>query len=405
MKALVILGAADGALSTYRVANELGYRTIAVDQSAAAPGVRVADEYLPISTRDVDAILAALGNRTDVAGVLAPCSDVAVPTVRALTVALGLPVRLTALAARASLDKWVLRGILDELGVPSYGWVKSDDPIDLAERASGLRFPVVVKPADAQGGRAVTRCAVADDVLAAAKEASQRSYGGGVMAEEEVSGIHCNGECIVDGGRVVFMAMTRQTMSPPPQALTLARHMPSGLPPDVEHATRAIVDKICARLEYQQGPLNFDVVVAPDGAPHLIELGLRTGGNGTDDMVRHCYGVDPIRAAVQAAIGEAIDLTPHPPQPVGWQVLTADKEGVLTSISGQAQARTIPEVAELVVLAKPGQPVRPYQDVTDRLGWFVVKAPAIPALSSSAERVVATLRFEVSSPEMDHANG
>lgn len=395
MSSLLILGAADGSLSTYRVAAEMGYRTIAVDQSATAPGIALADEYLPVSTRDADAILAALGERTDVAGVLAPSSDVAVPTLRALTVALGLPLHLSELAARASVDKWVLRGILDELGVSSYPWIMGEDPADVAERARALRFPVVVKPADAQSGRGVTRCATPGEVRAAAEAAAERSYSGVIMVEEEIPGVLYNAECLVDGGRVVFVAMSRQTVSPPPLVLTMSRDMPAGLPPDVEGTIRSIMDKVCARLDYQRGPLNFDLIVTPYGEPYVLELGLRTGGNGTDDMVRICYGVDPIRATIQAAVGRPMEVAPHPPRPVRWQVLTAERAGELVAVAGEERARALPEMGALLVLARPGRRVRPYEDVTDRLGWFVVHADSAEGLDGAAQAAAATLRFDV----------
>ncbi|MFI6318240.1 ATP-grasp domain-containing protein [Nonomuraea sp. NPDC050556] len=393
MRSLLILGAADGALSTYRAAAAMGYRTIAVDRSATAPGVALADEYLPVSTRDAGAILAALDGRTDVAGVLSPSSDVAVPALREVADALGLPSRLSRTAARASVDKWVLRGILDDLGVSSYPWMKGEDPSEVAARARTLRYPVVVKPADAQSGRGVTRCAAPGDVLAAAHEAHRRSYSGVIMVEEEIPGVLYNGECVVDNGRVVFTAMSRQTVSP--DFLTTSRRMPAGLPSGVEHTTRSIIDKVCSRLEYRRGPLNLDLIVTPDGEPYVIELGLRTGGNGTDDMVRHCFGVDPVRAAVLAAVGKPVELAPHPPRPVLWQVLTAPRAGELVAISGEERARAIPEVAELVLLARPGQRVRAYQDVSDRLGWFVVHAATVEGLREAADQAAATLRFDV----------
>ena len=395
MKTIVVLGAADGSLSTYRMAAEMGYRTISVDWSAAAPGIDLADEYLPLSTRDVPAILAALGDRRDLAGVLAPSSDIALPTLRALTVSLGLPVLLSDDAVRASVDKWVVRGMLDELGVSSYRWIEGDDPVRLADEARQLAFPVVVKPADAQGGRGVTRCADPTEVYAAVWEAQRRSYSGRLMVEEEILGVHCSCECVVNGGKVVFMATTRRSLSPPPLAMTTAHSMPAGLPGNVEDTIRSIVDKLCAQLEYQRGPLSLDLVVTSEGEPYVIELGLRTGGNGLDALVRRCHGVDPVRAAVQAAVGRPIELNPHEPRPVRWQVLAAERPGKLVSISGAARAAAIPEVAELVVLAEPGMRVRPYRDVSDRLGWVVLHADTIPALDVAARRVAETLRFEV----------
>jgi biotin carboxylase len=398
VSSIVVLGAADGALSTYRIAREMGYRTIAVDWSPDAPGIALADEYLPVSTRDAAGIVAGLGDRgRDVVGVLAPCSDIAVPTVRELCLALGRPVPLSELAARASLDKCVVRAILDELGVSSYRWLVGDDPVEVAESVAGGPFPVVVKPADSQGGRGVARCREPGEVLAAAVEAKRRSSSGRIMVEEEVLGVHASAECVVDGGRVVFMATTRQTLCPPPASLTLAHQMPAGLPPAVEDTVWSIVDKMCARLDYQRGPLNLDLVVTPDGEPYLIELGLRTGGNGIDDLVRTCYGVDPIRAAVQAAVGEPIELDPHPPRAVRWQVLAADRSGRLRAVTGEAEARAMAEVAELVVLARPGRAVRPYQEVTDRLGWLVLAAATTAELDAAADRVAQTLRLDIES--------
>lgn len=327
---LVVFGAADGSLSTYRAAAGMGLRTIAVDRSAAAPGVALADEYLPVSTHDPAAVTAALAGRAD-----------------------------------------------------------------LAVRARGLPFPVVVKPADAQSGRGVSRCASPGDVRAAAEEARRSSYGGLVMVEEEIRGVLCNCECVVDDGRVAFVATSLQTVSPPPLVLTMSRRMPAGLPGGVLDTTRSIMDKVCERLDYRRGPLNLDLIVTPDGRPYVIELGLRTGGNGTDDMVRSCYGVDPVRAAVQAAVGLPIELRPHPPRPVLWRVLTAGRAGELVSVSGVAAARALPGVAELVLLARPGQRVRPYRDVSDRLGWFVVHASGPAELDAAAAAVTRALRFEV----------
>ena len=395
MKTIVVLGAADGSLSTYRTATEMGYRTIAVDWSATAPGIELADEYLPLSTRDVPAILAALGNRQDLAGVVAPSSDIAVPTQRELTVSLGLPTPLSELAVRASVDKEIVRGMLDEMGASSYQWRGGDDPGLLASRARELRFPVVVKPADAQGGRGVTRCAAPAEVDEAVWEAQRRSYGGGILVEEEVPGVHCGCECVVDNGKVAFMAMTRRTLGAPPLAMTIAHTMPAGLPAAVADTVRSIVDKLCARLGYQRGPLNLDMVVTPDGEPFIIELGLRTGGNGLDDLVRHCYGVDPVGAALQAAVGQPFELSPHIPRPMKWQVLAAERAGELVSISGVSRTEAIPEVTDLVVLAEPGQRVRPYREVSDRLGWVVLHADTIPALDAAADQVTQTLLFDV----------
>jgi biotin carboxylase len=391
---LLILGAADGSLSTYRTASAMGYRTICVDRSATAPGVALADEFLPLSTRDTDAIAAALANRTDLAGALAPSTDIALPTLRALTERLGLPVTMSAEAASASLDKRHFRRVCDELGFPGYRWQEVTD-------AAQWRFdgPVVVKPVDAQSGRGVTLCAEEAMMDAAVTAAKALSYAGKVVVEEEVAGTHCGCECVVADGTVVFLALTSRTLCPPPRAITTAHLMPAEVPAETHRAVVTMVERLCARLRYRTGPLNLDLVVSADGVPHLIEMGARTSGNGLDELVRRCHGVDTIAASITAATGAPVAVSPHAPRPAMWLALSTDRTGRLAEVTGLAAARALPEVVDLRLFAAPGDEVRAHDTVANKLGYAVLSAPSPAELRAAADRLRATLTFEVTAPE------
>jgi biotin carboxylase len=386
---LVILGAADGSLSTYRTARRLGYRTICVDMKSSAPGVSLADEFFPISTREPDLIADALVGRSDLAGVLAPSTDIALPTLRALTEKLGLPAQVSEAAARASVDKRYFREVCDSLGLPSYQWVEG------VAGADGLRFPVVVKPVDAQSGRGVMRCGSRAELSAAVAEASRFSYGGGVVVEEEILGLHCGCECIVDDCRVAFLALTERSLTPPPAALTLAHLVPASVPSGVEERVVSYVDRLCAALDYRRGPLNLDLVVDPDGVPRLIEMGARTSGNGLDELVRYGFGVDTIAASIQVAVGEPITLSLGEPRAVLWQVLSASRDGTLVGISGAEKALRLPEVVKLEVIVSPGSQVRAFRNVADKLGYAVLVGDDPDSLRATAERVRSMVRFSV----------
>jgi hypothetical protein len=47
------------------------------------------------------------------------------------------------------------------------------------------------------------------------------------------------------------------------------------------------------------------------------------------------------------------------------------------------------------VLARPGQRVRPYLEVSDRLGWVVLRADTRAALDAAGRAVAAALRVDV----------
>jgi len=399
-KTLVVLGAADGSLSTYRTAHALGYRTICVDRSATAPGVALADEFLPLSTRDTDAIAAALDDRDDLAGALAPSTDIALPTLLALTERLGLPVTMTREAARASLDKRHFRRVCEELGFPVYRWRE----VRTAEEWE-WRGPAVVKPVDAQSGRGVTRCAEESMMDTAVATARGLSYGGGVMVEDEVAGTHCGCECVIVGGEVAFLALTTRTLCPPPRAVTTAHLMPADVPAETRCAVVTMVERLCARLRYRTGPLNLDLVVGADGVPYLIEMGARTSGNGLDELVRRCHGVDTIAASVAAAVRTPVTVAPHAPRPTLWQALSSDHAGRLSAVHGLPEALAMPEVVDVRLFVAPGDEVRAHDNVADKLGYVVLSASTTAGLRAAAERLDRTLVFEVAPMSLAEAPG
>lgn len=392
MKSLLILGAADGAMATYRTARALGYRTVAVDLRDTAPAVALADELLPVSTRDVASLSAILRTRTDIAGILAPSSDIALPTQFALTERFGLPCGLTEDTVAVSVDKRRFRTVCDELGLPGYRWIEGT-----GWRAAGLTFPLVVKPADAQSSRGVTRCPDESTIDAAIAEALKHSYGAGIVIEEEVQGQHCGCECIIDDGRVVFMALTERHLTPPPQATTTAHVLPAAIPDGVHDRIVADVDALCARLGYRRGPLNLDLVVDPAGRPYLIEMGARTGGDPLGELARHCYGVDPIEASISVAVGAPLPPVPFAtvPHPVMVQLLNAADTGTLAAIHGVEEARGWPEVLRVVLLAEPGRAVTSTIDLTSKLGYALLTADTPAQLRQAAQRLLSTVHFEV----------
>lgn len=400
MKSLVILGAAYGSMATYRTARALGYRTIAVDLRVTAPGVALADEYLPISTREPDLIAAALAGRDDLVGVLAPCSDIALPTQQTLAGRFGLLCGLTDATIRASVDKAFFRALCHEQGLPTYRWVAGDDAAELASQGRHMRFPVVVKPADAQSGRGVTRCADPAAVDLAVLVALEHSYGGTVIIEEEVPGLHCGCECVIEDGRVAFLALTERLLTPPPLALTTGHILPARLPPLVYERAVTIVNSLVTRLGYRRGPLNLDIVVDPTGVPYLIEMGARTGGDPLGELVGMCHGVDPIAASINAAVGTpdgaaVLSVRPRTARPVMAQILGADRFGELVAITGLPEARAMPEVRDIVLLAGPGSQVRSAAGMAGTLGYAILAGSSGAGLRRAAKLLLRTIQFEV----------
>jgi len=395
---LVILGAADGAVPTYQRAAKLGYRTICVDVRSGAPAVPLADEYLHISTRAPEQIVAALAGRDDIVGVLAPASDIALPAQRTLAEHWGLPNPISEAAVLASADKSHFRAVCDRLGFPTYGSVAGTVGPDLRAAALALRFPTLVKPVDSTGSRGVVPCGGPGGLTAAVAQAIEHSPSGRVIVEEHLDGEHLTVEALVVDGRVAFHAVSARTITPPPYFITSGQWLPAELPAAVDAELIAMMNTLCTELRYVSGPLNLDVVLSADGLLYLIEMGARTGGNALAELIETSYGVDTLAASIALAVGEPVVVTPREPRPVLMWVLAADRPGTLAAVHGVAEVKAMPEFVDLRMFVEPGDHVQPYTQAANKLGYVLLAGGSAAELRAAAAHVDRTLHVELAAP-------
>jgi biotin carboxylase len=397
VKSLVILGAGDGSLPTYVAAHRLGHHVIGVDQYDGAVGVPLADEFLHVSTTDPEKIADALGDRTDIAGIVAPSSDIALPTLQWLSRKYGVP-EPAAPVVLASIDKAYFHRLCAQAALARYRMVDGTTVTELMDKSADLRLPLIVKPTDAAGSRGIRLCDDRASLPPAIQLALDQSPSGAVVIEERVNGGHHTLEGFVVGGQIAFAAITTRTITSPPYLVTTTHHVPNDLAPDVSTRIIEMTQSACERLGYGTGPVDVDMVVEPDGAVHLIEIGARVGGSGLTELIRFAYGVDLVEASINAAIGLPVDLEPVHPQRYGClSILRTDRGGVLAGIRGEDATRRLPGVAELCLVVPVGREVKPYQYAAAKLGYAVLVADRRTDLAEAETALDKTLQFDISS--------
>lgn len=393
VRSLVILGGADGSVSTYHRARELGFRTICVDVRASAPAVALADEFVQVSVRAPEQIAAALEGRDDIAGVLCPASDVGLPALAWLTRHWNLPDPLPEAAVAASVDKSVFRELCDRLRLPTYRSVGGKPGPDLTLAAQQLRFPTLVKPVDSSGSRGVVSCASPGGLTTAFSDSLAFSPSGKLVVEEHLDGSHYTIEALAVDGRIVFHAVTRRTLTPPPFFVTASHLLPAGLPPVVDRALPVMLAALCAELGYRTGPLTLDAVLGRDGKFYLIEMGARMGGNGLAEAIEHSTGVDLIAAGIAAATGGEVVLSPRDPRPTLIHILASDRGGRIVRIEGVDEVRAMPAVHNLELFAEEDTYVKPYEQAGYKMGYAVLSAPTVPDVLAAEDELRGTLKF------------
>ena len=396
---LLVLGAGEEQVVLYQEARRRGLRTIAVDMRADRPGIALADEFLQISTTDHAAIAQALAGRP-IAGVGSTAADTCLESWHHLSVHFGTPWRYPAAAAAASMDKAAFHRIAEAAGVPTYRWAQSDDLASLAEAVRGFRFPVVVKPTDASGGRGVTGVPDEAGLDTALRRAAGLSPSGQVIVEEFVEGVDYTVNVVMSGGEVALSVITVKDVLPGPGFLIGGHTAPAPLAPEVTAEMTREARDLCRAFDLRDGPANFDVVVAPDGTRYVLEVGARMSGNGFPRLVSALAGVDVVAALVDLAVGAPVSIAPRRWRPTRLHVLTSplDGPGEFVAAPGLAAVAALPDVASVELFVGPGDPVQPFTEAGRKLGWVVVSADDASGLDARVAEVVAALDLVVKAP-------
>jgi biotin carboxylase len=381
MSNLLVLGASADQIPTYLEARRLGCRTIGVDQRDDAPAVPLADEFLPVSTREPEAVIERLG-AVEVAGVVAPASDANQPALRVLTEHYRTPFRPSAAALAASTDKGYFHQVVRSLGLPCYDYVQSDSHQRLLHAGERMRFPLVVKPSDSSGSKGIS---VVRD---------RQQLAGTVVVEEAVAGLHCSAECLVRDGRPDFVAVSERTIKLP-HLVTVSHLVPARLGTATVTRLVGMLGLVCRALEIVRGPVNLDFVVDPDGEVYLVEMGARPGGNGTPQLVSEAFGANIVEASIRTALGQPFRLRPRRRRAALLYLLHAERDGELAAVHGTDELARLPELVDYQLYATAGETVPEYTKAADKLGYLLFAGDTCGKVVQALATALRALRLDV----------
>ncbi len=396
-KTILIVGAGFGQLPAIRAARELGWRSVVVDRSGAAPGMALADEAHEIDIVDVAAVV-ALARRARVDGAMTMQSDIGVPTVGAVVDALGLPGVGEAVARRCS-NKIKTRRCFAEAGVPQPAFRVVKSLAEAEAAAAELGFPCVVKAPASSGSRGVVKANALADVEGAFVEAMRYAPGGELLVEAFVRGRELGAQSFSFDGRCRLVLPHNDTLSDPPYMVPTGHSFPV----DLDESERAALERAVAAcveaLGIHTGPANIDLIVDESGEARLIEVGARIGATCLPELV-HCFtGIDWVKETLRAAVGETPDLTIRQAQPCAAEILQAREDGVLLASSVPEDVSQHPDVLEVEVTAVAGDTVSRLRKGTDRIGKVLVKGASAQAAEAFASQVCGRIHLDIAPPD------
>lgn len=301
MQNLVIIGASELQLPLIKAAKEMGYDTHVFAWNEGAVGFEYITKFYPISIVEIDAIYDIVKDLNPV-GICSIASDLANVTVHELSKRLGLPCN-SDFCIKASTNKFEMRNAFKKAGVsvPNFKKVRHAGDIRLEE----FSFPVIVKPTDRSGSRAITKVEKYCDLEQAITNAVEQSFEKMAIVEEFIEGEEYSCECLSFKGKHYFLNITKKFTTGAPNYIETGHLEPAGFSEeDVESIKNQIfkaLDALDIRLGASHSEFKYN---KQTGEIKIIEIGSRMGGDYIGShLVKYSTGVDFCKAVVDCACG------------------------------------------------------------------------------------------------------
>jgi biotin carboxylase len=377
---LLILAASFYQLDAIHTARKLGYKVITADNVPTNPGHRYADVSYNVDTRDCEGIL-RIARTERVAGILAPCTDVALPALAAVVEQLGLNGPPPS-AIRVVCDKVAFRGFLKENGFAC--------PVFYPICAGGIAPSLlkedgeatwILKPDASSGSKGIFIIKSEEELRTRLPETLAFSPRKAGVLEEYLPGHQGTCEGILRNGEIAWhLLLDRQTVRPPYTA-TCAHFLPTALREDEQNLVLETISSAWRKLGFQDGPFDCDFVIS-GGRVFLLEITPRLGGNSISKLVESAIGFRLTEYAVRLAVGETPPL-PMQQVPGATAVLIfgSDTPGQLEYDEEAAQQLSREDwVVSLNLDVAVGAHIRPFIDGRHRIGEAIIKASSRGAL-------------------------
>ncbi|WP_423069064.1 ATP-grasp domain-containing protein [Devosia sp. CN2-171] len=314
---------------------------------------------------------------------------------------------ITIQAALASRDKFQMRRALSEAGlrVPSFGLAANVG--EAVHVAADLGFPVVLKPRWGMMSQGVVRTDNSEEVVAAFPRTqrvaqSHIPFAGSEAASEILIERFIPGrELAVDGtlsedGFLLIGIFDKPDIGDGPYFEEVLYITPSAETPETQTLVATEVLSGVKALGLTSGAIHAEVRIQ-DGVCTIIEIGARPIGGLCGRAHTYCLDVDYHDLVLQSTLG-----LPAQRRSIGGRtsyagvlMLPVTERGILAEITGVDQAKAIPNVRDVHVMAKPGDRLLGFPEQDCYLGFVIASAPTHEAVRTALDSAKASIVFEV----------
>ena len=313
---------------------------------------------------------------------------------------LGLP-HNSAESALAARNKFVMRRLMAEAGVPVPQFRLFEMTDDPAQVAAEVAYPCVVKPLLLSGSRGVMRAndpleftQVFERLARMLRTFNQAPGSAQILVEDFIPGFEVAVEGILEEDQLHLLALfDKPDPLDGPFFEETIYVTPSRLPAETQAAIAACTAQAARALGLRSGPVHAELRVNEAG-PWLVEVAGRSIGGLCSNTLRFGPGISLEHLILRQAVGLPLLWSPETVAR-GVMMIPIPEAGILKGISGVAEAAQVPGIEAVEITAKINYPLQPLPEGDSYLGFIFSKSDTSAAAEAALREAHRQLHFEV----------
>ena len=401
-EAVLIIGGSSLQISAIHAAHSLGLAAIITDQLMTCPGTRFAEEFIPISTYDIEGhrrLIPQLQTRWGLRGVMCCGNDVA-PTVAACVEELGTPGIPYEVACRTHDKALVLGTLVDDTFdayMPDWDPIYPHEQAPVAAVADFLRrYPqgCVLKPIKQRASRGVSIVHSEQEIDVAVRKVLEYSrLGDEFIVEELWTGTEHSAEVIfgADGAPVFFNIVDRIFTYDGGAPIERGHVNPSRVGQPRWSQAFSLLKDVARALGIMWGPFKADLMLTDKGWKILEVTARLSGGWDCQATTPLSSGRNPVRAVCSLACGLPVLAHDVEPSRRCYAACAAafPKPGRVVALpdpDALRWLRGVPGVQRIEIGVRVGDLIEPYQHNAQRPAFVMAISESYDAAWTLAEQ-------------------
>lgn len=306
MKKAIVLGGTEDHIRLIEILKDKGFYTVLIDYFEYPPAKKIADVHIRESTLDLNKVT-QLAKELNPDLVITACIDQSLLTMAYVCEKLKLSCHISYQIALELTNKAFMKQKFAENQIPSSGFFILEN--NSKNINIDLKYPLVVKPADANSSKGITKVLNPKGIIAAIEYAYTFSLSKKVIVEEFTEGEEFSVDiAIIDFEPNILLLTKNIKLAKNANNFTIVQNLyPATYDDSLSDKIKEIAKKIILCFGIKNGPMLIQLIY--DGSNiSVVEFSARIGGGSKHHFIKKMIGFDLLDWYVNLLINEIKEI-------------------------------------------------------------------------------------------------